>query len=189
MRQFVFSLEPDCSQPMPPDYLTRRLGVLKNDLGLTRTRPDTNAGDAARSFDGSLVALGRFASTRLLDAGFNVDVVARRSGRTTSAVVQGAPSGRMSDRSAADHLGRVVHGDDSPARRLAVGGASMEPIRTDFTGYEGKYVAIDLATDEILMADNDYDRLVDRMITENLNTRAEIYRVRTADKPQYVGLG
>ncbi len=65
----------------------------------------------------------------------------------------------------------------------------MEPIRTDFTGYEGKYVAIDLATGEILMADDDYDRLADRMIAEKLNVHAEIYRVRNADEPQYVGLG
>jgi hypothetical protein len=31
----------------------------------------------------------------------------------------------------------------------------MEPIRTDFKGYEGKYVAIDARTGEIVIADED----------------------------------
>jgi hypothetical protein len=33
--------------------------------------------------------------------------------------------------------------------------ASMEPIRTDFTGYEGQYVALDWRTGEIVLADRD----------------------------------
>jgi hypothetical protein len=33
--------------------------------------------------------------------------------------------------------------------------ASMEPIRTDFTGYEGQYVALDWRTGEIVLADQD----------------------------------
>jgi len=33
--------------------------------------------------------------------------------------------------------------------------ASLEPIRTDFTGYEGQYVALDWRTGEIVLADAD----------------------------------
>lgn len=65
----------------------------------------------------------------------------------------------------------------------------MEPIRTDFSGYEGKYVAIDLRTGEIVMADDDYNRLADRMIAEKVNRHASIRRVPAPDEPQYVGLG
>ena len=36
---FVFSLTIDCSQPIPPDYLTRRVGVLKEHLGHRRQAP------------------------------------------------------------------------------------------------------------------------------------------------------
>jgi hypothetical protein len=31
----------------------------------------------------------------------------------------------------------------------------MEPIHTDFAGYEGKYVALDWRTGEIVLADQD----------------------------------
>jgi hypothetical protein len=31
----------------------------------------------------------------------------------------------------------------------------VEPPRTDFTGYEGKYVAIDVRTGEVVLADED----------------------------------
>jgi hypothetical protein len=37
----------------------------------------------------------------------------------------------------------------------------METIRTDFSGYEGKYMAIDLRTGQAVMADDDYNRLAD----------------------------
>jgi hypothetical protein len=33
--------------------------------------------------------------------------------------------------------------------------ASTEQIRTDFTGYEGKYVALDWRTGEVVLADAD----------------------------------
>lgn len=38
---FVFSLEPDCSKPMPPDYVTKRVGILKQHLGVADKRPET----------------------------------------------------------------------------------------------------------------------------------------------------
>lgn len=40
---FVFSLEPDCSRPMPADYVTKRVAVLKEHLGIHDKRPTTVA--------------------------------------------------------------------------------------------------------------------------------------------------
>ncbi len=64
----------------------------------------------------------------------------------------------------------------------------MEPIRTDFAGYEGLYVAIDHRTGTIVMADEDHHRLADRMKSEQV-THAAIRRVPRVGEPQYVGLG
>ncbi|MHB1468664.1 MAG: hypothetical protein ACYCU0_05425 [Solirubrobacteraceae bacterium] len=41
------------------------------------------------------------------------------------------------------------------ADRFLRGGHFMQPIRTDFTGYEGKFVAIDARTGEVVLADED----------------------------------
>lgn len=38
---FVFSLTLDCSSPMPPDHVTKRVGVLKEHLGIANKRPET----------------------------------------------------------------------------------------------------------------------------------------------------
>lgn len=40
---FVFSLELDCSAPMPPDYVTKRVALLKEHLGIANKRPETIA--------------------------------------------------------------------------------------------------------------------------------------------------
>ena len=40
---FVFSLAIDCSEPMPPDYVTRRVAVLKSHLGIEDKRAETIA--------------------------------------------------------------------------------------------------------------------------------------------------
>lgn len=64
----------------------------------------------------------------------------------------------------------------------------MEPIKTDFVGYEGMYVAVDLRTGQIVMADEDHHRLADRMKAERI-THAAIRRVPRIEEPQYVGLG
>lgn len=64
----------------------------------------------------------------------------------------------------------------------------MRSIKTDFTGYEGKYVAVDLRTGEIVLADEDHHRLADRMKGKAV-THAAIRRVPRKDEPQYVGLG
>lgn len=168
---FVFSLEPDCSQPMPPDYMTRRVAVLKEHLGIADKRPETTAledealrlrrlprsstrragrtgpapqgglsfadigrqlgrserwaalavqsaerREAAKAaglnlnFDGSVLALRKFTSSELLDAGFNISVVAQRQGHGPQVLMKHYSKGRKSaDRKAAEHLGRIVH--------------------------------------------------------------------------------
>jgi integrase len=168
---FVFSLEPDCSLPMPAEYLTRHVSVLKEHLGIANKKPETIALEdealrlfrrpraprppgktgpppkggmsfpeigrtlgrsrrwaelavqsairreevAARGevdvFDGSIVALRKFTSSELLDAGFNISMVAQRQGHGAQVLVKHYARGRASaDRKAADHLGQVVHG-------------------------------------------------------------------------------
>jgi integrase len=167
---FVFSLEPDCSLPLAADFLTRRVGVLKEHLGIANKRPETVARedaalrlfrqapahrpngktgpplpgamsyeeiarrlgrsakwalDAVASaqrreaaaerghvdvFDGSIVALRKFTSSELLDAGFNISMVAQRQGHGPQVLVKHYARSRPSaDRKAADHLGQVVH--------------------------------------------------------------------------------
>jgi hypothetical protein len=61
-------------------------------------------------FDGSVLALRKFTSTELLDAGFNISVVARRQGHGAQVLAKHYSKRRQSaDRKAAEHLGRVVH--------------------------------------------------------------------------------
>ena len=168
---FVFSLAPDCVAPMPPDFVTKRVGVLKEHLGIADKQPETIAledkalrlyrqkpagrreqrtgpapkggisfreigerldrserwatlavasaerREAAKSrglklrFDGSILALRKFTSSELLDAGFNVSMVAQRQGHGPDVLIKHySKSRRSADRRAADHLGRVVHG-------------------------------------------------------------------------------
>jgi hypothetical protein len=38
---FIFSLEPDCSRPMPADYATRRVAELREHLGIADKKPET----------------------------------------------------------------------------------------------------------------------------------------------------
>lgn len=166
---YVFTLALDGSAPMSPDYVTRRVGVLKGRLGIEEKKPGTVAredealrlfrqkaaprpatvGPAPKggmslreigaalerserwaalaiaaaerrgaagqrglslSFDGSILALRKFTSSELLDAGFNVSMVAQRQGHGPQVLVKHyAKSRRSSDRKTADHLGRLVH--------------------------------------------------------------------------------
>jgi integrase len=170
---YVFSLALDCSQPIPPDYFTKRVGVLKGHLGVEDKRPETIAmedealrlrrqpprprpsgmtGPAPRGgmsfrkigeqfsrserwaalavqaaerrektkaaglgkvdYDGSILALRKFTSTELLDAGFNISMVAQRQGHGPQVLARHYSKARASaDRKAAEHLGRVVHGE------------------------------------------------------------------------------
>lgn len=167
---FVFSLALDCSTPIPPDHLTRRVSALKEHLGIADKRPETVAleDEALRlfrqqpsrrdatsgpvpkgglsyaeigrrldrsdrwvagaiksaqrreqaaasgiqhSFDGSILALRKFTSTELLDAGFNISMVAQRQGHGPGVLVRHYAKARESaDRKAAAHLGNLIHG-------------------------------------------------------------------------------
>lgn len=169
---FLFSLSPDCSTPMPPDHLTKRVAVLKGYLGIEDKHADTVAledealrlrrstppsrpaakpgplpgggmsyreigvtlGRSERwaslavaaaerreltqasarenlTFDGSILALRKFTSSELLDAGFNVSMVAQRQGHGPQVLTRHYSKSRASsDKRAAEHLGRVVHG-------------------------------------------------------------------------------
>jgi hypothetical protein len=63
----------------------------------------------------------------------------------------------------------------------------MEPIRTDFKGYEGKFVAVDSRTGKIVLATEDLDSLF-----EQAKGRDHIViggRVPFKDEPIPVGLG
>jgi hypothetical protein len=171
---FVFSLEPDCSLPMPAEYLTRQVAVLKEHLGISTKGPETIAleDEALRlfrqppgprppgkrgpepkggmsfpaigrqlgrsqywarlalcsalrreeaatrgeveHFDGSILALRKFTSSELLDAGFNISMVAQRQGHGPQVLMKHYARSRPSaDRKAAEHLGKVVHGGDA----------------------------------------------------------------------------
>lgn len=74
-------------------------------------REQAMARGAGEVFDGSIVALRKFTSSELLDAGFNLSLVAQRQGHGPQVLVKHYARGRPSaDRKAADHLGQVVHG-------------------------------------------------------------------------------
>lgn len=67
-------------------------------------------------FDASIVALRKFTSSELLDAGFNISMVAQRQGHGPQVLMKHyAKSRRSADRKAAEHLGSVVHGSTKPA--------------------------------------------------------------------------
>jgi integrase len=168
---FVFSQDPDCSRPMPAEYLTQQVAVLKEHLGISNKRPETLEleGEALRLFrqppaprrpgqtgpapkgglsfpeigrrlgrsrrwaelavrsalrreeasarggieffDGSILALRKFTSSELLDAGFNISMVAQRQGHGPQVLVTHYARSRPSaERKAAEYLGQVVHG-------------------------------------------------------------------------------
>ena len=74
-------------------------------------REAARASGAMFNFDASIVALRKFTSSELLDAGFNISMVAHRQGHGAQVLVKHyAKSRRSADRKAAEHLGRVVHG-------------------------------------------------------------------------------
>lgn len=73
-------------------------------------RDAAKAAGRGLDFDGSILALRKFTSTELLDAGFNISMVAQRQGHGTQVLARHyAKSRRSADRKAATHLGRVVH--------------------------------------------------------------------------------
>lgn len=63
----------------------------------------------------------------------------------------------------------------------------MQPIRTDFRGYEGKYVAIDARTGEVVIASEDARTVLEQ--AKGRNHVAVRGRVPYADEPVRIGLG
>ncbi len=100
---FVFSLEPDCHAPMRPELMTRRMRRLRKSLGA-----------GSLSFDATILAMRKWTSTELLDAGFNPSTVSGRQGHTVQVMLNNYSAHRASaDQAAADHLGDIVHGQPS----------------------------------------------------------------------------
>lgn len=96
---FVFSLDPSCAEPMRPEFMTRRMRLLRKALGIGR-------GD----FDATILAMRKWTSTELMDAGFNPSAISERQGHTVQVMLHHYSSRRRSaDRAAADHLGQRVH--------------------------------------------------------------------------------
>ncbi|HXV05665.1 MAG TPA: hypothetical protein VFP23_07185 [Solirubrobacterales bacterium] len=63
----------------------------------------------------------------------------------------------------------------------------MKPIHTDFSGYEGQYVAMDARTGKIVIADED-----PKVVLRKAKGRNHVVvrgRVRYPDEPIPVGLG
>lgn len=178
---YLFSHAPDSSTPMPPDYVTKRVALLKSHLGIEnkqsatiaaenealrlyrgdpqprpkgRTGPKPKGGmsfaeigaalgrsergaslaveaaerreaaaaSGVRPFDGSVLALRKFTSSELLDAGFSVAAVAQRQGHGPQVLVKHYGKRRESaDRKAAEHLGRFVHLPLSPGTGTRTG--------------------------------------------------------------------
>jgi hypothetical protein len=74
-------------------------------------RRESFAGLEGPSFNLSFNGFRKFTSSELLDAGFNISVVAQRQGHGAQVLAKHYGKARMSARrKAADHLGRVVHG-------------------------------------------------------------------------------
>ena len=97
---YVFSLDVDCAAPMRPEFLTRRMRNLRKVLGL----------DGA-PFDSTILALRKFTTTELMDAGFSPSAVSGRQGHTVQVMLSHYSKRRRSaDEAAAAHLGRKVFG-------------------------------------------------------------------------------
>lgn len=103
---FVFSLQPDCSEPMRPELMTRRMRRIRKHLGLTKS-----------DYDANILAMRKWTSTELMDAGFNPSAASGRQGHTVQVMLNNYSSRRSSaDQAAADHLGNQVFRDTGPDR-------------------------------------------------------------------------
>jgi integrase len=111
LNAYVFSLEVDCLAPMRPEFLTRRMRNLRKILGL----------DGA-PFDSTILALRKFTTTELMDAGFNPSAVSGRQGHTVQVMLSHYSKRRASaDQAAAAHLGQKVFGANGSAVRPGQG--------------------------------------------------------------------
>lgn len=107
---YLFGPPPDHSRPMRPDRMTHLMFEFR--------REHYGAGGA--SFDATILALRKFTTTELLDAGFNPSMISSRQGHTTQTMLAHYGKRRRSaDRSAAAHLGAGVHGTPQPASGAA----------------------------------------------------------------------
>ena len=100
---------------MPFAEIGRRLGRGERWASLAVASAERREAAAARglklNFDGSILALPKFTSSELLDAGFNISMVAQRQGHGPAVLAKHYSKSRASaDRKAAEHLGRVIHG-------------------------------------------------------------------------------
>jgi hypothetical protein len=85
---------------MRPEFMTRRMRQLRGKLGI-----------ASGDFDATILALRKWTTTELMDAGFNPSTVSGRQGHTVQVMLHLYSARRRSaDRAAADHLGQRVHG-------------------------------------------------------------------------------
>lgn len=108
---YVFSLDPDCSGPMRPELMTRRMRQIRKHLGFTKA-----------DFDANILAMRKWTSTELMDAGFNPSAVSGRQGHTVQVMLNNYSSRRTSaDQAAADHLGAQVFGDNDSTETGSVG--------------------------------------------------------------------
>jgi site-specific recombinase XerD len=79
-------------------------------IASAKRREEAAARRPQEFFDGSVLALRKFTSSELLDAGFNILAVAGRQGHGPQVLVKHYSRRRRSaDRRAAEHLGKVVH--------------------------------------------------------------------------------
>ena len=122
---FVFSLDPACQVPMRPELMTRRMRQLRKRLGIR-----------ADDFDATILALRKWTSSELMDAGFNPSTVSGRQGHSVQVMLhQYSTRRRSADCRAAEHLGARVHGErlrSTPLRRFkssALSRASESDVR------------------------------------------------------------
>ena len=73
---FVFSLDPACQVPMRPELMTRRMRQLRKRLGIR-----------ADDFDATILALRKWTSSELMDAGFNPSTVSGRQGHSVQVML------------------------------------------------------------------------------------------------------
>ena len=101
---FVFSLDVDCSGPMRPELITRRMRQLRSHVGLD-----------ARDFDATVLALRKWTTSELMDAGFNPSTVSGRQGHTVQVMLSHYSKRRRSaDVAAAAHLGQRAYRASHP---------------------------------------------------------------------------
>src|SRR5690348_1606023 len=110
---------------------------------------------------------------------------------------------RQAERTASQGQGGLIRqgvarsSPESPSRRR-VSSAAVRPARTDFKGYEGKYVATDTRTGlapegrrrpggQVVIADEDLKVVLEK--TRKLDHAVVGGRVPHVDEPIYVGLG